>query len=270
MLSDRTQPGNAVEHTHSSQVSVRLVESILCRFSPIGETSPSTSLLNIPFSSSYRWNCNCLLVSRIWFQKMIDAEDHQSGKRRSCLYVEWSNGRRKCSRDESTVWIGTEGSPHRLGLERPDPRGSRGCQVSRGLRNGQHQDQELPGIYSRVDHERTSRFGRWKLASCPSCFWVTTRKEMLWQQQRNGARRRCWTRESAVLRPAISRMPCGTGLSGRKRPCKLLPISIRCSVPACTLPRTQSEIFCSLGRPAQAKRASWKPLPRFCSEIAVR
>jgi len=23
--------------------------------------------------------------------------------------------------------------------------------------------------------------------SCPSCFWMTTVKEMLWQQQRNGA-----------------------------------------------------------------------------------
>ena len=155
MLSDRTQPGNVVEPT-PWQVYARLVESMLYRVSSIGEASPSTNLLNSPFSSTYRWSCNCLLVSRISFQKRVDAEDHQSGKRRSCFYAEWPNGRGKCSRDESIVCIGTEGSPHRLGLKRPDPRGSRGCQVSREQRNGQHQDQELPGIHSRVDHERTS------------------------------------------------------------------------------------------------------------------
>jgi hypothetical protein len=160
MPSDRVQPRNVVEHTPSWQVSVRLVESILNRFSPIGETSPSTNLLNSPFSSTYRWSCDCILVSRIWFQERIDAEDQESGKRSSRLYLKRSNGRRKCGRAENIIWIRTEGPPHRLGPERPDPRGSGGCQVSGELRNGQHQDQELSGIHSRVDHERTSRFGR--------------------------------------------------------------------------------------------------------------
>jgi hypothetical protein len=157
MLSDRYQHRNVVP---SWQIFVRLVESILYRFSPIDETSPSTHLLSSPFSSTYRWRCNCLLMSRILFQKGIDAEGHQSGKRPSRLYDEWSNGRRKCCRDKSTLWIGTEGSPHRLGPKRPDSRGPRRSQVPRELRNGQHQDQELPGIHSRVDHERTKRFGR--------------------------------------------------------------------------------------------------------------
>src|SRR6266404_2003509 len=152
-----------------------------------------------------------------------------------------SSNIRACSRIDSNP----EGPPHRLGLKRPDPRGSRGCQVSGELRNGQHQDQELPGIHSRVDHERTSWFGRLKLTSCPRCFWMTTLKEMLWQQQHNGAKRKCWTRESAVLRPAISRMRCVTRLWGSKRPYKRLLTFIRCSAPACTLPRAQSEIFCS-------------------------
>src|ERR1700751_2635224 len=153
--------------------------------------------------------------SRETKQTRIDAEDQESGKRRSRLYLKRSNGRRKCGRAEIIIWIRTEGSPRRLGPERPDPRRSGGCQVSRELRNGQHQDQELPGIHSRVDHERTRRFGRLKLASCPSCFWTTTLKEMLWQPQCNGATRRYWTRESAVRRPAISRARCGTRLSGR-------------------------------------------------------
>ena len=157
MLSDLIQPRYFVEHTSWWRVSVRHVENILYRRSPIGETSPSANLLTIPFSLTYRWSCNCLLVSRISFQKRIDAEDHQSGERRSCFYLEWSNGRRKCSRDGSTVWIGAEGSPHRLGLKGPDACGPRGCQVSRELRNRQHQDQELPGIHPRVDHERTTR-----------------------------------------------------------------------------------------------------------------
>ncbi len=76
-------------------------------------------------------------------------------------------------------------APHRPGLERSNPRGSRGCPVSGQVRNRQHQDQELPSIHSRVDHQGTS--GRLKLMSCPSCFWMTAVKEMLWQPQRNGA-----------------------------------------------------------------------------------
>src|SRR5882757_3431094 len=185
MLSDRTQSGNAVEHTHSSRVSVRLVESILYHFSPIGETSPFSYPSKTDFPATYGWSRNCLLVSRISFQKRIDAEDHESGERRSCLYVVRSNGRGKCRRNANPVWIGSERSPHRLGLERSNPRGSRGCPVSGQLRNRQHQDQELPSIHSRVDHQGTS--GRLKLVSCPSCFWMTAVKEMLWQQQRNGA-----------------------------------------------------------------------------------
>ena len=85
MLADRTQSGNAVEHTLSSQVSVRLVESILYRSSPIGETSPFSYPSKTDFPATYGWSRNCLLVPRISFQKRIDAEDHESGERRSCL-----------------------------------------------------------------------------------------------------------------------------------------------------------------------------------------
>src|SRR6266436_6723142 len=85
MLSDRPQSGNAVEHTLSSQVSVRLVESILYHFSPIGETSPFSYPSKTEFTATYSWCHNCLLVSRISFQKRIDAEDHESSERRSCL-----------------------------------------------------------------------------------------------------------------------------------------------------------------------------------------
>src|SRR5258708_36799189 len=141
MLSDRLQPRRVVEHTPSWQVSMRCVESVLYRFSPIGEASPPTHLLSSPFSSTYRWRCNCLLMSRILFQKGIDAEGHQSGKRPSRLYVEWTNGRRKCSRDDSTLWIETEGPPHRLGLKSPDPRASSDGQDSGALRIGQRQYQ---------------------------------------------------------------------------------------------------------------------------------
>ncbi len=44
--------------------------------------------------------------------------------------------------------------PHRLGLKRSNPRGSRRGQFSQSLRSGQHNAQELPSIYPRVDHER--------------------------------------------------------------------------------------------------------------------
>jgi len=44
---------------------VRLVESILHRFSPIGETSSSTKLLNIPCSGTYRWGCDRLVLRHL-------------------------------------------------------------------------------------------------------------------------------------------------------------------------------------------------------------
>ena len=65
MLSDRIEPRNVVEHTPSWHVSVRLVESILHRFSPIGETSSSTKLLNIPCSATYRWGCDRLVLGHL-------------------------------------------------------------------------------------------------------------------------------------------------------------------------------------------------------------
>src|SRR5260370_41947724 len=50
-------------------------------------------------------------------------------------------------------WYSINGS----GFERSDPGRSRHGQFSQALRSGQHYAQELPGIYPRLDHERTRR-----------------------------------------------------------------------------------------------------------------
>jgi hypothetical protein len=167
MISKDTEPRDAVfaEERHRACLFSKRSESILYRISPIGEVSSFLYRPTYVFSAAYDWSRDCLVMVSIRFQERVDAEDQESGERRSGLYSERSNGRRKCSRDANTIWIRAEGSPNRLGLKRPNPRGSRRCQVPGELRDGQHQAQELPGIHSRVDHERTSRFWRFIGAS---------------------------------------------------------------------------------------------------------
>ena len=171
MISKDTDAKDAgfAEERHQPWLFSKPSESILYRISPIGEVSSFLYRPTYVFSAAYHWSRDCLVMVSIRFQESGDAEDQESGERRSGLYSERSNGRRKCSRDANTIWIRTEGSPHCPGLKRPNPGGSRRCQVSRELRNRQHQDQKLPSIHSRVDHERTRRFGRLKIeVSCPS------------------------------------------------------------------------------------------------------
>src|SRR5260370_19036749 len=86
---------------------------------------------------------------------MVSAEDHEGSKRRSGQQAERTNGRRKPNRVGNASDIRSGRSPHRLGLKRSNPRGSRRGQFSQALRSGQHHAPELPSIYPRVDLERT-------------------------------------------------------------------------------------------------------------------
>jgi hypothetical protein len=79
MLSERAQFG---AFALTSYVILKVAESILYRFSAIGDTSPLGNLLNACVSMTYGWIPDCLPPSRISFQKRIDAEDHEGGKRR--------------------------------------------------------------------------------------------------------------------------------------------------------------------------------------------
>ena len=60
----------------------------------------------------------------------------------------------KRSRFGNATQLRSERSPHRPGLERPDPRGSRRYQFSPALRSRQHQAQELPSIHPRREGKR--------------------------------------------------------------------------------------------------------------------
>jgi hypothetical protein len=153
MLSERAQFG---AFALTSYVILKVAESILYRFSAIGDTSPLGNLLNACVSMTYGWIPDCLPPSRISFQKRIDAEDHEGGKRRGVFTLSGRMDAENVAELKATVWFRSERRSHRHGLEGPNPGGSRGCQVPRALRSGQHQDQELPGIHSRVDHQRAT------------------------------------------------------------------------------------------------------------------
>ncbi len=68
-----------------------------------------------------------------------------------------------------------------LDLRDSNPRGSRQGQFSEALRRGQHHAQELPGIYPRVDHERTTRRVSVKHALAPES--RTTEGSEEWQHK---------------------------------------------------------------------------------------
>jgi hypothetical protein len=170
MISENTQFGDGAFEVavfpvdaHYSHVFSRSSDTGLYRISTIGEDSTITSDLTPLVSSPYDWRCDCdyrrssrtSQATLRCFEERLDAQNHESGERRSGLDVERSDGRRECHRVEIAVQVGSGRSPYCPGLKRPHSRGSRSRQISRALRNGQHQAQELPSIHPRVDHART-------------------------------------------------------------------------------------------------------------------